>query len=81
MNKEINQLAIEIYYAQGKGVDISVDDWIEKIEKLLEAQKQDLLKKIEGMKKRKGKDIGKYKWEERKCEYNEALEDIKQLLK
>jgi len=38
MNKalptKIEQLAAEIYYAQSKMVDISVDDWIEKLKNL-----------------------------------------------
>jgi len=35
MNK-IEQLALEIYYVQSKEVDISVDEWIEKLEDLSE---------------------------------------------
>jgi len=42
-NEKIIQLATEIYYAQGKGVDISADEWIEKLESLLKAQKAELL--------------------------------------
>jgi len=35
MNKKVYQLATEITYAQDKSIEISVDDWADKIETLL----------------------------------------------
>ena len=37
LKEQINQLATEIYYAHGKEVDYTLDDWIKKIESIVEA--------------------------------------------
>lgn len=46
MTKPIETLATEIYYAQSKGVDISVDDWIKKLTNLLKTERKELLKEL-----------------------------------
>jgi len=43
---KIEQLAVEIYYAQAKEVDISVDDWIERL-KNLDLSKEEALQQAE----------------------------------
>ena len=45
MNQDINQLAIEITYAQSKEVSISIDDWVKKIEELLRVERVDAYKR------------------------------------
>lgn len=38
------QLAIEIFYASGKDIELSVDDWLKKIQDLLKAQRIEYIK-------------------------------------
>lgn len=44
MNKE--DLATEILYAQSKGVEITWEDWVKKIDRVLEVEKQELIENI-----------------------------------
>lgn len=45
--KAINNLATEITYAQDKTIQLTVDDWIKKLEDLLKEERAELLEKIE----------------------------------
>lgn len=44
MKKE--DLATEILYAQSKGVEITWEDWVKKIDRVLDVQKQELIENI-----------------------------------
>lgn len=52
MKEDIEKLAIKIYYGQSKEIDLSVDDWIEKLNDLFVSPKKmkegDIVKIITG---------------------------------